>query len=443
MNAAVVTAMRQEPAREREVSTSTLSEGTLPSVPEDNPEIDLRAHLKTFANNPNLTTLIPVTRVLLELAELNGDLKKELHTLFEHPRPREEVLMLSDAFLAYAPLNKRLPDKMAAAAWSQDRANHPEVYCVIGILAAAAKLAEHDRMLTQKILAVDPIEENASQREDDRKRLFQLYKDHLFCKESGFLRMLKSEYEAKNPLAVTMLLKGYLVPLLEIEHGLKKGFFAKMLQWTDDISIPSQLNVLAEGGLTPNQTRELLTFLRACETEETKPAPGASAPGTVKSLKQLSPPKIVDSSFVEAVLQTEASITEKLLFLHGAVNAAEQVSELGLYSIVEKMPRGDKSVGSPDATGWKSICNHIDVKGYGDWGAPESGNYDIALLVTALRKCGGIENHGYFNIAKTKLLEDIRASDGWARYGDKFKTTLLHYIDSLSVDALKKKRWGL
>ena len=74
------------------------------------------------------------------------------------------------------------------------------------------------------------------------------------------------------------------------------------------------------------------------------------------------------------------------------------------------------------------------------WLFGDSLQFDIPLLVDALSKVSAIDNKGYFGIANRTLLAACQASKDWADLHSTIRDGLPQYIESLSEQALKRRR---
>ena len=268
-----------------------------------------------------------------------------------------------------------------------------------------------------------------------KKREMGAYETDRIPGGSSCIQMVEYEAQDKNPLAVTRFLKGYLVPIFEIDHGIKVGVFKRLGYAFDEEVISPELSDLAEGGMNPVQSRALNRFRSAASPLDAKTE---LKHGVL--LKDLVAPPSIDVNFIDNVLHSQANTEEKIIYLSEALASAQLVQEKALYALIEKLPRGVRATGDLKASGWAALKETMKGVGWEIQAEGEKHYFDVPLFLTALAKVSAIENTGYFKLARRSFDEACKASRGWSELHYTFKHRYDSYVDHLCEQALKRRR---
>jgi len=408
------------------ISPSELEENDLSldgkTLPES--ERDIKGLSKAFLTERSYETFQKLGVELLNVPEFPEDLKKEILDILNKPRALHDRALLTEALTSYHGLTSRLPDKSSAAQWSQDRSKHHNLYAILGIMCALMRLVDTDYTLTQRIISTEFQGEKEAIRKDLRERLLDRYDKTLFPPHDEMLLALKLEFSDKNPLAVTTMLKGYLVPLFELESQVKVGWLKQI--FTEETYSETPVNSvkdLDDGELSPRHTHYLRHFLKYYQDKGVLP------------LNQIPVKEVIDGEFLTSVLRASASTRDKIIFLHAAALAATSVSQ-SAFAILPEFSDAFCEQGDSKLIGADKLLDAMANHNCGRWTTKNLDSYLTVVITTLLDRCSKVDNRPLFMVAMQGVNDLIAQANN---YRAEFKADLKKFVVVLSDKAISGK----
>lgn len=230
------------------------------------PEVGSKALVKSFISNRSFETFLVLARMLVAAPEFPEALRLATLKAFEGIKSKEQREIISDAFKGYKPYAGRLPKGSAEeiATWCQDRSEHHHLYTVLGTTVALTTILATDQTLVQRAVA-SGLRENSVQVADELNRRFLAHYKNLFGDTNeSYAQAFLSEKSEKNPMAVTLFLKGFLAPLLEIERPAKRGL-ASLFASINKVDAPHGFAGLSDVSWTEAKSSDLSALFEVAQ----------------------------------------------------------------------------------------------------------------------------------------------------------------------------------
>lgn len=400
-----------------------------------------KALVKSFISNRSFETLSVLARFLVAAPEFPEALRNETLKALDGIKTKEQREIISDALKSYKPYTSRLPKGGAeeVATWCQDRGQHHNLYTILGTTVALASILSLDQTLPSRVIATRLGEEAPRVLDDLNNRLLSHYQVLFGGPTSVYANVLAAEGDKKNPLAVTLFLKGFLAPLLEFERPVKRGLFGFLSSTWDEVNAPTGLENICDRPWTTRMASDLSKLLAAIARTEEAAKRAREQEEEKLGLKGIKSVQVIDKNFIQKVLATSATPSDKLLFLTSAVALATTVDESAIIELVEKTSelKGVSLRGSPTETQQQALHDLIKkIVGQG-WSSSDSDCYGPPMLVLALSKCSGLRNPAYASVVQASFTSHC---DAWYKkpYRDDFKADVCKLISHLVSEAVKK-----
>jgi hypothetical protein len=433
------------------------------------PEVGSKALVKSFVSNRSFETFMVLARMLVNAPEFPEELRNETLKALEGIKSKEQKEIISDAFKGYKPYTGRLPKGSSEeiATWCQDRSEHHQLYTVLGTTAALVSVLAIDQTLVQRVLT-SGLRENSVQAADElNRRLLAHYKNLFGDTTESYAQAFVSEKAEKNPMAVTLFLKGFLAPLLEIERPTKRGL-AFLFAPLGKVDAPQGLAGLSDVLWTEAKSADLGTLFKVAEQavykaehekrdkqiaqqreqeriqREAKQGPEETARHQRETeedklgLKGITLVKLIDKRFVQRALSAQGTTDEKIAFLTAAVGLATTVDESAIIELAEQLPQMGRVslMGGSSQTLNDRLIVLIGEYKIGSWTGRAKSPYGPAMLAVALDKCSGLRNPAYAEIVRARF---AAKSEEWAGdWKEEFIADVNTLFSKLISAALKK-----